>query len=111
MACSSIRSYCEPTLTGEPSFAELLDRARGVIGEALEHEAMPLEKVIEVLTLKRYPGHNAVFSVNFHLSTIVHREHRLREVQARGPALVVGRRDARPELLHGGAAGRLATVV
>ena len=43
----------------------MLDRARGVIADALEHEAMPLEKVIEVLTPKRYPGHNAVFSVNF----------------------------------------------
>ncbi len=52
-------------LTGEPSFDVLLDRARDVIVQALEHEAMPLEKVIEVLTLKRYPGHNAVFSVNF----------------------------------------------
>jgi amino acid adenylation domain-containing protein len=52
-------------LTGEPSFNVLLDRVRGVIAEALEHEAMPLEKVIEVLTPKRYPGHNAVFSVNF----------------------------------------------
>jgi amino acid adenylation domain-containing protein len=52
-------------LTGEPSFAVLLDRARGVIADALEHEAMPLEKVIEVLTPKRHPGHNAVFSVNF----------------------------------------------
>ena len=52
-------------LTGEPSFATLLDRARGVIAEALEHKAMPLQKVIEVLTPKRYPGHNAVFSVNF----------------------------------------------
>ncbi len=52
-------------LTGEPSFAALLDRARSVIADALEHEAMPLEKIIEVLTPKRHPGHNAVFSVNF----------------------------------------------
>ena len=52
-------------LTGDPSFTEVLDRARGFILEALEHEAMPLEKVIEVLTPKRYPGHNAVFSINF----------------------------------------------
>ena len=36
-----------------------------VVGDALEHEAMPLEKVIEILTLTRYPGHNAAFSVNF----------------------------------------------
>ena len=52
-------------LTGEPNFTEVLGRVRGVIADALEHEAMPLEKVIEVLTPKRYPGHNAVFSVNF----------------------------------------------
>jgi amino acid adenylation domain-containing protein len=52
-------------LTGEPSFAMLLNRARGVIADALEHEAMPLEKVIEVLTPRRHPGHNAIFSVNF----------------------------------------------
>jgi amino acid adenylation domain-containing protein len=51
--------------TGNPSFAALLGLARGVIAEALEHETMPLEKVIEGLTRKRYPGHNAVFSVNF----------------------------------------------
>ena len=52
-------------LTDEPSFAVLLDRSRDVITQALEHEAMPLEKVIEILTLKRYPGHHAVFSINF----------------------------------------------
>jgi amino acid adenylation domain-containing protein len=52
-------------LTGQPTFAEVLDQARGLILEALEHEAMPLEKVIEVLTPKRYPGNNALFSINF----------------------------------------------
>ena len=52
-------------LTGEPTFAKVLDRARGIILDALDHEAMPLEKVIEVLTPKRYPGNNAVFSINF----------------------------------------------
>ena len=52
-------------LTGEPTFAEVLDRARGIILDALEHEAMPLEKIIEVLTPERYPGNNAVFSINF----------------------------------------------
>ena len=52
-------------LTGNPTFAEVLDRARGVVMGALEHETMPLEKVIETLTPKRRPGNNAVFSVNF----------------------------------------------
>jgi amino acid adenylation domain-containing protein len=52
-------------LTGDPTFAALLDRARGVVADALEHEAMPLERVIEILTPKRHPGHNAVFSINF----------------------------------------------
>ena len=52
-------------VSGDPSFLEMLDRARTAIGDALEHQAMPLEKALEVLSLKRYPGHNAVFSVNF----------------------------------------------
>jgi amino acid adenylation domain-containing protein len=52
-------------LTGEPTFADVLDRSRGIILDALEHEAMPLEKIIEVLSPKRYPGNNAVFSINF----------------------------------------------
>jgi amino acid adenylation domain-containing protein len=52
-------------LTGGPTFAEVLDRSRGVIMEALEHEAMPLEKVIEVLGLTRQQGDGSLFSVNF----------------------------------------------
>jgi amino acid adenylation domain-containing protein len=52
-------------LTGELNFLAMLKRARGAIVEALEYEAVPLQKVIEVLTPKRYRGHNAVFSVNF----------------------------------------------
>ena len=52
-------------LTGEPSFAELLARARDIVAQALEHQAMPLEKVIEILSPKRHPGHDALFFVNF----------------------------------------------
>ncbi len=52
-------------LSDDPKFAELMARTRDVVADALEHEAMPLEKVIETLKPKRYPGYNAVFSVNF----------------------------------------------
>ena len=52
-------------LAGEPTFSDVLGRARDFILGALEHEAMPFEKVIEVLAPERRPGNNAVFSINF----------------------------------------------
>ncbi len=52
-------------LADDPKFAALLAHIRGGVADALEHEGMPLEKVIETLKPRRYPGHNAVFSVNF----------------------------------------------
>jgi amino acid adenylation domain-containing protein len=52
-------------LTREPSFAELLDRARDIVAQALQHQAMPLENVIEALSPKRHPGLNPLCSVNF----------------------------------------------
>ncbi len=52
-------------VSGDPTFAGLLARVRKVVADALEHEAIPLEKIIEVLKPKRYPGHNAVLSTNF----------------------------------------------
>ena len=52
-------------LADDPKFTELLAQVREVVADAIEHEGMPLEKVIETLRPKRYPGHNAVFSVNF----------------------------------------------
>jgi amino acid adenylation domain-containing protein len=52
-------------VSGDPTFADLLGRVRTVVADALEHEAIPLEKIIEVLKPKRYPGYNAVLSTNF----------------------------------------------
>ncbi len=52
-------------LADDPEFRALLGQIREVVADALEHNTMPLEKVIETLRPKRYPGHNAVFSVNF----------------------------------------------
>ncbi len=52
-------------VSGDPSFVTLLGRVRKVVADALEHEAIPLEKIIELLKPKRYPGHNAVLSTNF----------------------------------------------
>jgi amino acid adenylation domain-containing protein len=52
-------------LSGAPAFADLMHRVRDVVSDVLDHEAMPIEKVIESLKPKRYPGHNAVFSINF----------------------------------------------
>lgn len=52
-------------LSGDPSFAVLLHRARDVIVQALENEAIPLEMVLEILRLQRRSAHNGLFSVNF----------------------------------------------
>lgn len=52
-------------LSGDPSFLDLARRVRRVVSDALDHELMPIEKVIEIIKPKRYPGHNAIFSVNF----------------------------------------------
>ncbi|MEA2754487.1 MAG: hypothetical protein QOJ54_776, partial [Aliidongia sp.] len=52
-------------LSGDPPFAELLDRVRDVVGDAFEHQQLPLERVIEIVAPKRDLGRNALFSLNF----------------------------------------------
>ncbi|MGB8840145.1 MAG: amino acid adenylation domain-containing protein [Aliidongia sp.] len=52
-------------LSGDPSFAELLERIRDVVSDAFEHQQLPLERVIDIVAPKRDLGRNALFSVNF----------------------------------------------
>ncbi|WP_437338558.1 amino acid adenylation domain-containing protein [Sorangium sp. So ce394] len=50
-------------LAGDPSFAELLRRARGTALEAFEHQDAPFEKVVEALQPRRDMSRSPLFQV------------------------------------------------
>ncbi|MFB9542888.1 condensation domain-containing protein, partial [Micromonospora sagamiensis] len=52
-------------LSGDPTFVELLHRNRQVVVEALEHDDVPFEKVVEALAPARDGGRNPLFDVMY----------------------------------------------
>jgi Condensation domain len=52
-------------LGGNPSFREVVRRARETAVGAYEHQALPFDMVVEALRPRRDPSHNPVFCVNF----------------------------------------------
>ncbi|HEX5851851.1 MAG TPA: amino acid adenylation domain-containing protein, partial [Solirubrobacteraceae bacterium] len=52
-------------LDGNPTFAELLTRARDSVLASYEHQEVPLELVVEAVRPERVPGVNPLFQVNF----------------------------------------------
>ena len=52
-------------LGGNPTFRELLGRVRGSVLEALDHEELPFERVVDIVRPTRRPGVNPLFQVNF----------------------------------------------
>ncbi|MFI6231265.1 amino acid adenylation domain-containing protein [Micromonospora echinospora] len=52
-------------LSGDPTFVELLHRNRQVVVEALEHDDVPFEKVVEAIAPARDGGRNPLFDVMY----------------------------------------------
>ncbi|MEM8932313.1 MAG: amino acid adenylation domain-containing protein, partial [Acidobacteriota bacterium] len=52
-------------LGGNPSFGDLVDRARGVLLDAREHADVPFEKLVEVLQPERHTGRAPFFQTAF----------------------------------------------
>ncbi|MFJ9605227.1 condensation domain-containing protein [Kitasatospora sp. NPDC101176] len=52
-------------LSGDPSVAGFLRRVRTVVLEALEHQEIPFDKVVQALTAERDPGRSPLFDVFF----------------------------------------------
>src|SRR5205823_14967262 len=52
-------------LAGNPPFTTLLARTRETALEALDHEEVPLQRVVEAVRPQRIPGANPLTQVNF----------------------------------------------
>jgi amino acid adenylation domain-containing protein len=55
-------------LSGDPSFATLLQRARELCLDALTNQDVPFEKVVEEIRPRREPGRNPIFDILFNIA-------------------------------------------
>jgi amino acid adenylation domain-containing protein len=53
------------SLTGDPSFGELVERVRDTVTEAISHADLPFEQLVKTLQPRRESGRNPLFQINF----------------------------------------------
>jgi amino acid adenylation domain-containing protein len=68
------------SLSGNPSFRELLARVREVVLNAYTHQELPYEKLVEALSLNRKQSELSLFQVWFTLENASHQEIKLSEI-------------------------------
>ena len=59
-------------LSGEPSFAEVVERVRWTVLDALDHQEAPFDRVVARLRPPRHPSRNPVIQVAFELQEGLH---------------------------------------
>ena len=68
-------------LTGAPTFTQLLHRNRRVVVDALDHDDVPFEKVVEALAPPRDAGRNPLFDVMYVHQTLPTMGHRMPDLR------------------------------
>lgn len=58
------------SLLGQPTFLELMDRVKEFSIAALEHQAMPFEKLVDILKIPRNAYHTPIFQTSFALRNL-----------------------------------------
>jgi hypothetical protein len=77
-------------LAGNPSFREVIGRAKETALGAYAHQEMPFDKVVEILRPKRDPGYNPLFQVNFRAQATKRPELRLHDLSTEPISVDIG---------------------
>lgn len=77
-------------LDGNPSFRQVMRRARETALGAYAHQDLPFEKLVEALRPKRDPSYNPLFQVNFRAQATERPALRLIGIQAEPIAIDIG---------------------
>jgi hypothetical protein len=77
-------------LAGNPTFREVIGRAKATALGAYAHQDLPFDKVVEVLRPKRDPSYNPLFQVNFRAQATKRPELGLQDLSAEPISIDIG---------------------